>query len=111
MTNMIDFGLDVQQAVEALRIEHVGSASPKGGSGRSDGGLLEIERGFSPAVVEELKRRGHNVAFTLFNGGGYQGILIDPTTAHCTAARNAAATAPPSATEASTPFMGMVYST
>jgi gamma-glutamyltranspeptidase/glutathione hydrolase len=31
-------------------------------------------------VLHELAQRGHQVARTIRNGGGYQGILIDPDT-------------------------------
>jgi len=77
LCNMIDFGMDVQEAGEALRLEHVGSASPRGGAGHGTG-LIEAERGFSRSILDELARRGHPWTYTLYNGGGYQGILIDP---------------------------------
>ena len=32
------------------------------------------------AIVAELKKRGHEVTRVRVNGGGYQGILIDPKT-------------------------------
>ena len=36
------------------------------------------EEGVPEHVVEELTRRGHAVTRTTRNGGGYQGIVIDP---------------------------------
>jgi gamma-glutamyltranspeptidase/glutathione hydrolase len=80
LVNMIDFGMDVQQAGEAPRIEHVGSATPTGRPGDADGGTLRLERGITKQVAEELARRGHSVTHVKTNGGGYQGILIDPKT-------------------------------
>ncbi len=80
LVNMIDFGMDVQQAGEAPRLEHRGSASPTGRPAAKDGGLVIPEEGFPAAVLDELRRRGHVVGAPQLNGGGYQGILIDRTT-------------------------------
>jgi gamma-glutamyltranspeptidase/glutathione hydrolase len=80
LCNLIDFGMNVQQAGEAPRIEHFGSATPTGRPGDADGGTVAAENGISRNVVEELLRRGHQVVRVPKNGGGYQGILIDPKT-------------------------------
>ena len=45
LVNMIDFGMNVQQAGEAPRIEHVGSATPTGRPDASDGGTINAEEG------------------------------------------------------------------
>jgi gamma-glutamyltranspeptidase/glutathione hydrolase len=80
LVNQIDFGMNVQEAGEAPRLEHIGSATPTGRSGKRDGGTVQAERGISEKVIEELTRRGHRVVTVRLNGGGYQGILIDPKT-------------------------------
>jgi gamma-glutamyltranspeptidase/glutathione hydrolase len=80
LCNLIDFGMNVQEAGEAPRLEHVGSQTPTGLPAKAKGGTANIERGISDAVVQELVRRGHQVARVRTNGGGYQAILIDPTT-------------------------------
>jgi gamma-glutamyltranspeptidase/glutathione hydrolase len=80
LVNLIDFGMNVQAAGEAPRIEHRGSATPTGRPGDADGGQAILERGIPETVVVELQRRGHRIAWTNRNGGGYQGILIDPRT-------------------------------
>ncbi len=80
LVNLIDFGMNVQQAGEAPRIEHVGSARPTGTPGDPDGGTLQVEPGIPDAVIAELRKRGHKVTQVRTNGGGYQGILIDPET-------------------------------
>lgn len=80
LVNLIDFGMNVQEAGEAPRVEHTGSATPTGRPGAADGGTVHAERGLPAKVIEELKRRGHDVVPTRKNGGGYQGILIDPAT-------------------------------
>jgi gamma-glutamyltranspeptidase/glutathione hydrolase len=80
LCNLIDFGMNVQEAGEAPRLEHLGSATPKGRPAAADGGTVNVERGISQAVVDELERRGHHTRPVRTNGGGYQGILIDPKT-------------------------------
>ncbi|MCS7014529.1 MAG: gamma-glutamyltransferase [Gemmatales bacterium] len=77
LVNLLDFGMDVQAAGEAPRIEHVGSPTPTGRPGDPRGGVVLAEPGIPESVVEELKRRGHEVRRVSRNGGGYQGILID----------------------------------
>jgi gamma-glutamyltranspeptidase/glutathione hydrolase len=78
LVNLIDFGMNVQEAGESPRLEHVGSATPKGARGDRDGGTVQAERGISEKILTELRRRGHQVKQVKTNGGGYQGILIDP---------------------------------
>jgi gamma-glutamyltranspeptidase/glutathione hydrolase len=80
LVNLIDFGMDVQQAGEAPRLEHRGSASPTGTPAAKDGGIVIPEDGIPAAVLDELRRRGHRFAAPQMNGGGYQGILIDAQT-------------------------------
>ncbi len=80
LCNLIDLGMNVQEAGEAPRLQHVGSATPTGQPADKDGGTIEAERGIPDEVIEELERRGHHVKRVEKNGGGYQGILIDPKT-------------------------------
>jgi gamma-glutamyltranspeptidase/glutathione hydrolase len=80
LVNLIDFGMNVQEAGEAPRVQHLGSATPTGRKASPDGGVLQAEIGIPRNVIEGLKRRGHRVESVLHNGGGYQGILIDPQT-------------------------------
>src|SRR5947209_4808449 len=77
LCNLIDFGMDVQAAGEAARLEHVGSASPTGKPMAADGGTVKAEDAIPAAVVAELRRRGHHVERVRVNSGGYQGIRID----------------------------------
>jgi gamma-glutamyltranspeptidase/glutathione hydrolase len=80
LVNLIDFGMNVQEAGESPRLEHIGSATPTGLPGKRAGGTVNVERGISAKVIEELERRGHQIKPVRVNGGGYQGILIDPKT-------------------------------
>jgi gamma-glutamyltranspeptidase / glutathione hydrolase len=79
LCNLIDFGMNVQQAGEAPRLEHVGSATPTGRPARGSG-TVEAEARIPAAVLAELEKRGHRIVRNVRNGGGYQGILIDPAT-------------------------------
>ena len=67
LANLIDFGMDPQQAGDAPRFCHAGPA-------------LAAESGIGDEVRDALTRMGHQVAdgFGIF--GGFQGILIDPET-------------------------------
>ena len=80
LVNMIDFGMNVQAAGEAPRVEHVGHATPTGKAGAAGGGTIRAEYGIPDDVVKELIARGHKVERVRTNSGGYQGILIDPVT-------------------------------
>ena len=80
LVNMLDFGMNVQEAGEAPRIEHDGSPTPTGKPGDPKGGKIKAERGIPTAVLLDLERRGHQITIVPTNGGGYQAILIDPRT-------------------------------
>jgi gamma-glutamyltranspeptidase/glutathione hydrolase len=80
LVNMLDFGMNVQEAGEAPRIEHVGSASPTGKAEAAGGGTIQLERGIPADVESELLKRGHKIRRVQTNSGGYQAILIDPVT-------------------------------
>ena len=60
LVNMIDFGMNVQEAGDAARWQHESKQEPTGGE-MTDGGELFLETGIDPAVRAELKRRGHTV--------------------------------------------------
>ena len=76
LINMIDFGMNIQEAGDAPRINHAGSSQPTG-SQMTDGGTVQLESGFDYEVIRELKKKGHNVVFSVGPYGGYQGIMWD----------------------------------
>ena len=76
LVNMIDFGMNLQEAGDAPRIRHVGSSQPTG-EAMTDGGTVYLESGIQTETIRELARRGHNVQFTVGGFGGYQAILWD----------------------------------
>jgi len=77
LSNIIDFGMNVQEAGDAVRYRHTGSSQPTG-QVMTDGGLVQLESGIDPAVVEALRRRGHTVVVGEGFFGGYQAIRWDP---------------------------------
>jgi len=74
--NMIDFGMNLQEAGDAPRICHERSSEPTG-ERMTDGGIVYLESGFSPEVIRELQRMGHEVSATVDGFGGYQAIMFD----------------------------------
>jgi gamma-glutamyltranspeptidase/glutathione hydrolase len=77
LVNLIDFGMNVQEAGDAARFNHAESTSPTRPVVPA-GGLLRLENGVDEAVAEELRRRGHNVKVEPGDYGGYQAIMWDP---------------------------------
>lgn len=79
LVNMIDFGMNLQEAGDAPRIHHDGSAEPAGQNApMADGGRIELESGFSHETVRALMRKGHRVQFADGPYGGYQAIQVNP---------------------------------
>ena len=76
LVNMIDFGMNLQEAGDAPRIRHSGSSSPTGKI-MKDGGVIQLETGFSYEVMRKLKGLGHSIEFSPGGYGGYQAILFD----------------------------------
>jgi len=64
ITNIVDYGMDIQQAIDAPRVFFVGETT-------------EIEHGVSAQAAESLKARGHNVVLRPAPHGGGQAIQID----------------------------------
>ena len=78
VSNLIDFGMNLQEAGDAPRILHDGSTSPEGQvEEMTDGGAIQLETGFDYATVRALMRMGHKVEFANGIYGGYQAIGWD----------------------------------
>jgi gamma-glutamyltranspeptidase/glutathione hydrolase len=65
LLNLIDFGMNVQEAGEAPRFRHSGNG-------------LALESAISPEARFGLDARGHRLITSIGAFGGFQGILIDP---------------------------------
>ncbi|SDK28050.1 gamma-glutamyltransferase 2. Threonine peptidase. MEROPS family T03 [Ferrimonas sediminum] len=76
LINLIDFGMNLQEAGDAPRILHTGSSQPTGEI-MSDGGSVSLENGFSAGTRRELVQRGHRLQENSGSYGGYQAILWD----------------------------------
>lgn len=85
LINMVDYGMNVQEAGDAARINHDGGRQPTEaltGPAADPLGTLNVEPGIPAATVERLREMGHNVR-VVSNGimfGGYQAIARDPET-------------------------------
>jgi gamma-glutamyltranspeptidase/glutathione hydrolase len=77
LVNLFEFGMGLQEAGDAPRVNHVGSSAPTGKKGLSGGGWVQLESGFSEDTVQELKDRGHRIASEDGDFGGYQAIWYD----------------------------------
>ena len=79
--NLVDFGMNLQEAGDAPRIQHEGSTEPTGqGTAMRDGGEVNLETGFPYETIRALMRKGHRVVFADGPYGGYQAIMRDPAT-------------------------------
>ena len=76
IVNMIDFGMNLQEAGDAARVNHKGSSEPTGTT-MTDGGVVHLESGFSDEVRAELERMGHTLGDSDGSFGGYQAIMFD----------------------------------
>ena len=67
LANLIDFGMNIQEAGEAPRFRHSGNG-------------LALESAFSADARAGLTARGHQLITSTGVWGGFQGIMIDPKT-------------------------------
>ncbi len=79
VVNMIDFGMNTQEAGDAPRILHDGSSEPTG-ERMTDGGKVSLESGYDAEVKRELVKKGHTIGVNVGDYGGYQAIRYDPKT-------------------------------
>jgi gamma-glutamyltranspeptidase/glutathione hydrolase len=76
VVNMIDFGMNLQEAGDAPRIYHTGSSEPTGQE-MTNGGVVMLESGFPYETIRELMQKGHRMQWTVGPFGGYQAIMWD----------------------------------
>ena len=67
LLNLIDFGMNIQEAGEAARFRDLASG-------------VALESAISPEARFGLAERGHRLVDVIGGFGGFQGILIDPRT-------------------------------
>lgn len=75
ITSLVDFGMDVQQAVEAPRWQHVQAPDNRGL-------VLQLESRFAPETLRKLQAMGHPVMVIgpWNHGSSCQLIAVDPAT-------------------------------
>lgn len=86
LTNMIDYGLNVQEAGDAARWQHESTVEPTG-NGVTEGGarandptqtgFVDLESGYPYEVARDLRKKGHDIRFDLGGYGGYQAIKVE----------------------------------
>lgn len=71
LTSILDFGLDIQEAIDLPRAFYFK-------------GFAEVERSMPSHIVEGLARRGHSIQVPNLAIGGAQAILVDPASGQLT---------------------------
>ncbi|UOY06342.1 gamma-glutamyltransferase [Muricauda sp. SCSIO 64092] len=74
--NLIDFGMNLQEAGDAPRWDHTGGASPMGRTTENTG-LIRTESGIPYTTIRGLMDKGHKMGTARGIYGGYQAILWD----------------------------------
>ncbi|MFO6430776.1 gamma-glutamyltransferase family protein [Erythrobacter sp. W302b] len=88
LINLVDYGMNLQEAGDAARLHHDGGRQPTDALAGSPAdtapvdmlGVLQLEPGIPAATVEALRAMGHRVEVekTGIPFGGYQAIVRDP---------------------------------
>ncbi len=88
LVNLVDYGMNLQEAGDAARLHHDGGRQPTDALAGSPAdtapvdmlGVLQVEPGIPAATVEALRAMGHRVEVesTGIPFGGYQAIARDP---------------------------------
>ncbi|MFM7348018.1 MAG: gamma-glutamyltransferase family protein [Erythrobacter sp.] len=90
LVNLVDYGMNLQEAGDAARLYHEGGREPTDALAGSKEdtkpidtlGVLQVEPGIPAATVEALRAMGHKVEVETSGVpfGGYQAIARDPVT-------------------------------
>jgi gamma-glutamyltranspeptidase / glutathione hydrolase len=73
LLNLIDFGMNLQEAGDAPRFKHDGTFPTRG---TINPGEIRVESGFSYETIRALMIIGHKVTYDYGNFGGYQAIML-----------------------------------
>jgi len=74
--NLIDFGMNLQEAGDAPRWDHTGGANPMGKTTENTG-IIRLESGIPYLTLQGLMNKGHKIGTARGVYGGYQAILWD----------------------------------
>jgi gamma-glutamyltranspeptidase/glutathione hydrolase len=80
VVNMIDYDMNLQEAGDAARWQHLGNTEPTDNTDMylQNGGYTEVERGIPWQTVQQLMQKGHDIRYGYGGYGGYQAIKKDP---------------------------------
>ena len=84
LTDMIDFGLGVQEAGDAARWQHESDVEPTGTGATESGarvndnttGFVDLESAIPYSTARALRLKGHDIRFDVGGYGGYQAIQV-----------------------------------
>ncbi|MDH4298885.1 MAG: gamma-glutamyltransferase, partial [Cyclobacteriaceae bacterium] len=74
LLNILDFGMNLQEAGDAPRIYHRGTFASSGHV--DDVGETYLESGFPYESISLLMDKGHNIGMVKGKYGGYQAIMV-----------------------------------
>lgn len=74
--NIVDFGMNIQEAGDAPRWDHDGGADPLGETTQNTG-VIRTESGITYSTLRDLMDRGHRISTARGIYGGYQAIMWD----------------------------------
>lgn len=79
VVNLVDFGMNLQEAGDAPRMQHFGGSDPTdpADAQMTSRGRLALETGIDYEVIRALMAKGHQVIFDRGGYGGYQAIMWD----------------------------------
>lgn len=75
--NLVDFGMNLQEAGDAPRWDHTGGNATPTGQDATGRGRIRIESGITYQTIRDLMDKGHTVGFGRGIYGGYQAIMWD----------------------------------
>jgi len=75
--NLIDFGMNLQEAGDAPRLYWQSDLQPDGGT-MTDGGRVNLESGFPETTLRALQLKRHRLGRSIAGYGGYQAIMRLP---------------------------------
>lgn len=70
--NILDFGMNIQEAGDAPRWDHTGGSKPTGE--KTNKGEIRVESGIPYETIRGLMEKGHKVSYARGIFGGYQAI-------------------------------------
>jgi gamma-glutamyltranspeptidase/glutathione hydrolase len=76
IVNLVDFGMNLQEAGDAARMRHSGSSTPTD-EVMTSGGRVYLESGIGSDVRDALRKMGHKIIDQPVKYGGYQAIIRD----------------------------------